>query len=232
MVCAYVFRGRTRDLPPGPIPLEFRSTAQMAVQCALSIIDLTIGDSDLTVALAGLPHYFHSMIAYACAFLIKTVMFHREHVNVEMEPTRDKIAKVIQLCNATECGQHHLVRWIGQGLQGLLVTGFESAREDNPSTGALGTGQPDIPGGAPQLHQCRSLGEPSLARDYSRSTTLTGPSTSRQGFSGVLQDEFGPMHEEFNTFPYSGEDIEDSFFISAEAQAHVNHFGLGLGLLK
>lgn len=237
MVCAYVFRGRithTRDPSADPIAPEFRASAQTAVQCALSVIDLTIGDSDLTVALAGLPHYFHSMIAYACAFLIKTVMFHLEDVDMDVESTREKISKVIQLCNSTECGQHHVVRWIGNGLQTLLVRAFEVTREGGASVGLRGAWQPGTTGGASALHsnsdsQPQSLHDPTLAEGP---TTYMSSSESMQGLSEICYNQFGLMNEQIDTFPYSSEDIDDGFFISARAQAHINHCGLGLGLLK
>lgn len=125
-ICSQVFRGLSHDDDNDPLPTEFRDTAQNALDSAKSIIQLTTQDPDLTKAFTGVPHYFHTMISYACAFLLKTFIKHRSHVNADVENIQQEIAKVIELCETSESCSHNLSQSIGRGLRVLLsaCTGY------------------------------------------------------------------------------------------------------------
>lgn len=92
----------------------------MAVESAKSIIQSVVEDNDLVSSFAGLPHYFHTMVAFACSFLLKTATKYRHHVRIDTQAVFAMIGQVVALCKNTPCAQFHLVRWIGEGLQVLL----------------------------------------------------------------------------------------------------------------
>lgn len=222
-----------------PIPQEFRDTAQMAVESAMFVIDLTIRDSDITAALVGLPHYFHSMIAYACAFLIKTVTLYRDQVAIDMDHTRSMITKVIELCNARDCGRHHLVRWIGRGLQILLSeclgmprtsglvhsTAHNAHQASMDFLGAPADTSPTQYSGTSD-DMMRAAREPNMIWDAAIQATFGGSSGRMQ-----LHDDDGTASS-FNSFgnQYGSLGYPDGDLLTGP-EAHIEHFGLGLGLL-
>ncbi|KAI5457519.1 hypothetical protein BGZ63DRAFT_428218 [Mariannaea sp. PMI_226] len=242
LICSYVFRGLTHDANVDPIPAGFRQIAQMAVQCAMSIIDLTIGDPDLATALVGLPHYFHSMVAYACAFLIKTATVYRGHVDIDMDLTQDKIKQVIQLCNSIECGQHHLVRWIGKGLQILLVNCLEPTQATQ-TPGATGSSQQIgstdgrflAGNGTPYPDPKRildPLSDPELVWDAARQATFIDPSKRMYSQMGDPNIPFSHLDRQYESLDYGVVDLNHNTNSLTGPEAHMEHFGLGLGLLR
>lgn len=112
----------TADPIKDPIPPEFQNIARLAIESAQSIIELVTKDEDLGRAFVGVPHYFHTMIAFACSFLLKTATKYYSHINIDTAIVFDGISGVIELCRSTRCTRYHLVRWIGEGLERLLLT--------------------------------------------------------------------------------------------------------------
>ncbi|KAH7141090.1 putative Zn(II)2Cys6 transcription factor [Dactylonectria macrodidyma] len=238
LICSHVFRGLKHDATVDPIPTEFHDTAQMAVQCAKSIVDLSIRDLDVKAAFVGLPHYFHSMIAYACAFLIKTITMYRGHIQVDVEQTRDIILQVIELCKTSQCGQHHLVHWIGQGLQTLLsnclgVPRVNTTIEDQPvdlNWPLMAT----TPGGSQDLGQLQGsngLRDPDLIWDAARQATFINPA-ERFAEQWDGDNSYSPLEYQFGGIPYPAEDFANAGVPLTGPQGHIEHYGLGLGLLR
>ena len=121
-VCSHVFRGLTSDANHDPMAEDFKDTALMAVSSAKSVVSLITRDPDLSPAFVGLPHYFHTMIAFACSFLLKITTKYRAHIDTEAQPIFDMITQVVGLCRTTVSTPHHLLHWMGEGLQSLLTT--------------------------------------------------------------------------------------------------------------
>ncbi|KFY04983.1 hypothetical protein O988_00356 [Pseudogymnoascus sp. VKM F-3808] len=121
-VCSHVFRGLASDARHDPMAEDFKDIALMAVSSAKSIITLITQDPDLNPAFAGLPHYFHTMIAFACSFLLKITTKYRCHIDTEAQPIFDMITRVVRLCRTTVSTPNHLLHWMGEGLQSLLTT--------------------------------------------------------------------------------------------------------------
>ncbi|KFY39705.1 hypothetical protein V494_03882 [Pseudogymnoascus sp. VKM F-4513 (FW-928)] len=121
-VCSHVFRGLASDASNEPMTEDFKGIALMAVSSAKSIITLITQDPDLSPAFVGLPHYFHTMIAFACSFLLKITTKYRGHIDTEAQPIFDMITQVVGLCRTTLSTPHHLMHWMGEGLQSLLTT--------------------------------------------------------------------------------------------------------------
>ena len=94
----------------------------MAVNSAKSVVTLITQDPDMNAAFIGLPHYFHTMIAFACSFLLKITTKYRGHIDIEAQPIFEMINQVVGLCKSTGETPHHLMHWMGEGLQSLLTT--------------------------------------------------------------------------------------------------------------
>lgn len=116
----HVFRGLSSDAAVDPIPAPFMETAMMAVDSAKSIVDLILHDADIRTAFVGMPHYFHTMIAFACSFLLKVSTMYRKQIAIEVQNIFDVISRVVEFCKNCQCTPYHLVHWIGEGLQVLL----------------------------------------------------------------------------------------------------------------
>ena len=216
VVCSYVFRGLPRDNTENRMPVEFWNTAQLAVQSAISIINSVIADADLTAAIVGWPHYFHSIIAYACSFLIKTVTVHRGSVDVAVDTIQDLLAKVIELCLSRECGQYHLIHWIGKGLQTLVANHFGADQENGPpmelrDAYAVGSEASLFPNGLnspnPSFGEQMNLVEDSSLHPDGASGPLMIPSERVHGFGGIYYNLFN------DSFSYPVEGIDNSFLL-------------------
>ena len=71
---AYVFRGLSEANPI--IPPHFLDTASAAVAAATTIVSSLLEKETLQKGLAGVPHYFHGMVAFACMFLLRVATKH------------------------------------------------------------------------------------------------------------------------------------------------------------
>ena len=114
-VDAYVFRGLSEANPV--IPGHFLDTAASAVAAATTIVNSLLEDEALQKGLAGVPHYFHGMIAFACMFLLKVATKH----NVQLFPTTSNLgsamARLAQLFRITQVGKEHLLHKMAEGLE-------------------------------------------------------------------------------------------------------------------
>ncbi|CAH0019957.1 unnamed protein product [Clonostachys rhizophaga] len=123
---SHVFRGLSSDPKKDPIPHEFYDMAQDAVRSARSIIDLVTGDETMKAAFVGMPHYYHTFVAYSCSFLLKLHTEYHRHLGLGRQDILSAISRVIELCQRTPCASYHLVRWMGAGLQ-KLSKNYEAA---------------------------------------------------------------------------------------------------------
>lgn len=125
-VCSYVFRG----LVNMPIPAHFLEIAFAAVTAATSILELLLEDDDLRSSLAGVPHYFHTMIAFACVFLLKVATTHSDQLLVNLDNVFALTARVAKQFRATSAGKWHLVHRMADGLEKMAET---LKRKDAPN---------------------------------------------------------------------------------------------------
>ncbi|KAK5199959.1 hypothetical protein LTR92_000500 [Exophiala xenobiotica] len=119
-VCSHVFRGLSSNVEADPIPRVFQDIALMAIQSANSIVDLIVQDLDLRNAFINGIHYFHSMVAHACLFLLKCNLKYKNHFQIDVEDVLAKVEQIILLCKEVPCADYHVINWIGKGLQTLL----------------------------------------------------------------------------------------------------------------
>ncbi|KAF2705555.1 hypothetical protein K504DRAFT_388062 [Pleomassaria siparia CBS 279.74] len=113
---SHVFRG----LKGSPVPVYFHDSAIAAVTAATSIIDMLLTDHNIREALVGIPHYIHSMIAFACVFLLKVTTQHSGQF-IEDATVLDMCTKVVQQFRSTAVGKWHLVHLMADGLEKMVA---------------------------------------------------------------------------------------------------------------
>ncbi|KAF2259776.1 hypothetical protein CC78DRAFT_536823 [Lojkania enalia] len=118
---SHIFRG----LKGAPVPPYFQDSAVAAVSAATSIIDMLLTDYDIREALVGIPHYIHSMIAFACVFLLKITAQHSGQF-IEDVVVLDMTAKVVQQFRSTAVGKYHLVHLMADGLEKMAMSRTKS----------------------------------------------------------------------------------------------------------
>ncbi|KAH8728380.1 hypothetical protein GQ44DRAFT_609298 [Phaeosphaeriaceae sp. PMI808] len=114
---SHVFRG----LKGGQVPTYFQENAVAAVSAATSIIEMLLSDYDIRSGLVGIPHYIHSMIAFACVFLLKVAALHKDQY-IEDRVVIDLTAKVVQQFRSTAVGKHHLLYLMADGLERMAAS--------------------------------------------------------------------------------------------------------------
>ena len=159
---SHVFRGLPESNPV--IPHYFLETATTAVAGATHIVDLLLEDETLHKALAGVPHYFHGMIAFACMFLLRVATKHSAQLFADKSNLATSIARLAQLFKVIQVGNEHLVHRMAEGLVKMAeILGKHSVKHDptEPNT------TPNRPQG-PSLHNA-----PASAQDmYAQSSGL------------------------------------------------------------
>lgn len=123
---SHVFRGLKSGNRIEPIPSYFRDAASTAVSHATTILELLLNDADLRRSIIGVPHYFHTMIAFACVVLLKVADRYRNDLGIDTQATYSLIQQIIELLRRNNCGRYHLVHWMAEGLEKMLKSSHRS----------------------------------------------------------------------------------------------------------
>lgn len=113
---SHVFRG----LKGAAVPPHFQESASAAVASAIAIVELVLSDRDIRESLVGIPHYIHSMIAFACVFLLKVAVQYSGQY-VEDDIVFDLITRAVKQFHATPVGKWHLVHMMAEGLEKMIA---------------------------------------------------------------------------------------------------------------
>lgn len=132
-----------RGLKDAPIPSYFRESAVSAARAATMIVDLLLTDDDLRGGLVGMPHYLHTMIAFACGFLLQLTTKYDGDL-VQKSTILDQIGRLVQQLHSIPAGKWHLVRFLAEGLEKMVAASVRTpsqaaARLFNPYQ--MGNGQ-------------------------------------------------------------------------------------------
>lgn len=120
-VCSHVFRGL--DVSTS-IATTFSHNSEDIATCAIttatSILQLLTESEVLRSALIGMPHWFHTMFAFAAVFLLKMASTYRQHVNINVELVLGTCKKVLEIFRQSPCARQHLVHRIARGLSEMI----------------------------------------------------------------------------------------------------------------
>ncbi|TDZ17445.1 Transcriptional activator of proteases prtT [Colletotrichum orbiculare MAFF 240422] len=117
-VSSHVFRS---DDGSKALPSEYTDVAQVAVSSARAVVELTANDPDIKIGLVGMAHYCHTMIAYACSFLLKLATSRQYDLGLDQNDTFLAIRDVAVMCESAQCTRFHLLHWMGAGLRQLVA---------------------------------------------------------------------------------------------------------------
>jgi hypothetical protein len=107
------------------VPSFFHEHAVAAVSAATSIVEMLLNDSVVRDSLVGVPHYIHSMIAFACVFLLKVAAQH-SGMYTDDATVLDLTTKAAQQFRSTAVGKHHLVHLMVDGLEKMATSKIQS----------------------------------------------------------------------------------------------------------
>lgn len=113
---SHVFRG----LRGAPVPPHFQESAVAAVTAATDTIEMVLTDYDIQEGLVGIPHYIHSMIAFACAFLLNIASQYSGQYIADTA-VFDLTTKAVQQFRSTAVGKWHLVHLMAEGLEKMIA---------------------------------------------------------------------------------------------------------------
>jgi hypothetical protein len=118
------------------IPQAFVETASTAVTAAISIVNIILGDVEVQIGLAGVPHYFYGMIAFACVFLVKAATKHSAQLLIDQQEIRVLIERVSDQLSATEVGRGHVIHRMAGGLRKMAESLGARISQQSASTKA------------------------------------------------------------------------------------------------
>ncbi|KAJ4375703.1 hypothetical protein N0V86_007236 [Didymella sp. IMI 355093] len=113
---SHVFRG----LHGAPVPPHFQESAVAAVSAATDTIGMVLTDYDIQEGLVGIPHYIHSMVAFACAFLLNIASQYSGQYITDTA-VFDLTTKAVQQFRSTPVGKWHLVHLMAEGLEKMIA---------------------------------------------------------------------------------------------------------------
>ena len=117
-LCSCVFRGLGEQTP---VPPYFVDVAMAAVQAATTIIELILEDRDVRMSLNGVPHYIHTMAAFACVFLLKLARRRTGQFLVAEDVVFTLTSKIASLFRATPTSRWHLIHRMADGIDKMRV---------------------------------------------------------------------------------------------------------------
>jgi hypothetical protein len=96
---------------------------------------MLLTDPNVKEGLVGIPHYLHSMVAYACVFLLKVASQYTGHY-IDDGRVLNMTSKVVHQFRSTSVSKYHLVHLMADGLEKMA-----SSKLASPSA----LSQPGIP---------------------------------------------------------------------------------------
>lgn len=192
---SHIFRG----LKGSPVPVYFHSSGIAAVHAATAIIEMVLTDDNIREGLVGIPHYIHSMIAFACVFLLKTATQYAGKF-IEDSVVLDLTTKAVQQFRATPVGKWHLIHLMAEGLERMLAK--RNAQQSStdvlsqpPAVGAFTT-----PSGSDAF--ATTAGDMTWASEANGNNVLNFDDTLDFGSSSFLNFDNGTINLDFAGFDF------------------------------
>ncbi|PGH23194.1 hypothetical protein AJ80_02724 [Polytolypa hystricis UAMH7299] len=119
-ICSHAFRGLNSGSSSVSLHPELEDIAASGITTAISILELLIESDELRACLVGIPHYFHTMFAFAAVFLLKAATRYRQHVNIDLGVVFSISRRVLEVFSHCPCARQHLVHRIARGLKEMI----------------------------------------------------------------------------------------------------------------
>ena len=119
-LCTLAYRGLNVESSTMTLSRELEDIATNAITTALSILQMLIDSDELHAYLVGIPHYFHTMFAFAAVFLLKVATRYKQHVRVDLNVVFGTNKRVLEIFQNCPCAKQHLVHRIAQGLKEMI----------------------------------------------------------------------------------------------------------------
>lgn len=119
-LCTLAYRGLNVESSTMTLSPELEDVAANAITTALSILQMLIDSDELRAYLVGIPHYFHTMFAFAAVFLLKVATRYKQHVQVDLSVVFGTNKRVLEIFQNCPCAKQHLVHRIAQGLKEMI----------------------------------------------------------------------------------------------------------------
>jgi hypothetical protein len=183
-----VFRG----LKGSPVPPHFQESAVAAVTAATDTIEMVLTDYDIQDGLVGIPHYIHSMIAFACVFLLNIASQYSGQY-IPDTVIFDLTTRAVHQFRSTAVGRWHLAHQMAEGLEKMIVK-----KGGSPAARLVG-------------NHAHDNSQPPMLNGSELGTPLTGESYG-DNFFGGLDDAFNLGNSSFLNFDTGTMDLDFAGF--------------------
>lgn len=92
-----------------------------------------MSDVEVQVGLAGVPHYFYGMIAFACVFLVKAATKHNVQLYIDQQEIRLLIERLSDQLSATQVGRGHVIHRMAGGLRKMVESLHSKGKQQSVS---------------------------------------------------------------------------------------------------
>lgn len=177
------------SLDSGKLSTERKEFTNMAISAATSILTFVLEEEDMRRALVGTPLYVHTMITFACVFLMKmTTKWHRimgfnmenNYLNV-----MELLERIIVLLESSVTSDRHVLHHISAGLKKMMTRMSVDAETEAARAAAAMSFQP-----GPFQHQHQSAGTGYLMPNLmSQSFEMAVPESSSSSSTSHFTDE-------------------------------------------
>lgn len=169
------------------------------MNAATAIIEMVLADENIREGLVGIPHYIHSMIAFACVFLLKTATQYAGKF-IEGSVVLDLTTKAVQQFRATPVGKWHLIHLMAEGLERMLAKRNSQQSSTDPSSQTPAVGPFMTPSGSDAL--ASTAGDMTWASEVNGNNVLNFDDTLDFGSSSFLNFDNGTINLDFAGFDF------------------------------
>lgn len=127
----------------------------VAAQAATQIFELLLTDGSLRDGLIGMPHYAHTMIAFASGFLLQLTAKYN-NTFVDQSSVHALISRLVEQLRSMPTSDWHLVRLLVEGLEKMIKASLRAANQPQRSIG--GFMAPAAPMNNGQIHGTSGMG--------------------------------------------------------------------------
>jgi hypothetical protein len=108
-----------------------RDFANLAVQNAVGTLAFVLDDPSIRASIVGVPLYLHTMITYACVFLLKVHMrWKTARLSIDTQLALNLIERSAELLASSGGSEKHLAHHIARGLTSMMKKTKKGKKKD------------------------------------------------------------------------------------------------------